>query len=267
MIPKTEDGRVLFIIPWQGHALIGTTDEPAEITEHPRATEEEVDYLLRHVWQYFEMELTKADIKAAWSGLRPLVSNPKAADTSNLVRDHVISMSAAGLLTIAGGKWTSYRRMAEDAVDQALKGYGIKPARACQTENIPVAGAANYHPDGDEQLVKAYGIAADIATNLNRAYGDRAKAVADLAAGGLGSRLQEEHPYIEAEVIHAVRLEFAVHAIDVLARRLPLALIDKAATGKAAPRVIELMAGELGWDDKRRRAEQELVTQRMTVAL
>ncbi len=267
MIPKTEDGRVLFVIPWQGHALVGTTDDPAEITEHPRATEKEVDYLLRHVGEYFDIEMTKADIKATWSGLRPLVADPKAADTSNLVRDHVISMSDSGLLTIVGGKWTSYRRMAEDTTNQAIKGYDLKPARSCQTNHTPVAGGTHYQPDGDKQLVEEYGLAADVAGNLNRAYGDRARAVAQLAAEGFGSRLHQEHPYIEAEVVYALCHEFAVHAIDVLARRLPLALIDKAATAQVAPRVIEMMAKKLGWDDSQCEAELALVTQRLSVAL
>lgn len=267
MIPKTEDGRVLFVIPWQGHALIGTTDDPAEITEHPRPTEEEVDYLLRHVGRYFDLKLTRADIKASWSGLRPLVSDSKAAGTANLVRDHVVSISGSGLLTIAGGKWTSYRKMAEDAVDQAIKGFDLTPIRACQTKHTPVAGGSDYDPKGDVELARVYRIAQDVARNLNRAYGDRASEVAALAGSGLGARLHRDHPYIEAEVVHAVRQEFAQRAIDVLARRIPLALIDKAAAEAAAPRVVEFMAGELGWDDARRQSELELVAERLNVAL
>ncbi|WP_298039538.1 FAD-dependent oxidoreductase [uncultured Desulfuromonas sp.] len=267
MIPKTEDGRVLFVIPWQGHALVGTTDDPAEISEHPRATEDEVDYLLRHVRKYFDLSVTRDDIKATWSGLRPLVADPEAADTSNLVRDHVISMSEAGLLTIVGGKWTSYRRMAEDTVDQAVAGYGLEPALACQTNDTPVAGGAGYLPDGGARLVGAHGLAADVAANLNRAYGDRADAVAEVAAEGFDSRLHPDHPYIEAEIVYAVRHEFAERAIDVLARRLPLALIDKAATAAVARRVVEIMAKELGWDEARGQAEYDLVTERLAVAL
>lgn len=267
MIPKTEDGRVLFVIPWQGHALIGTTDDPAKIVDHPRATEEEIDYLLRHVGRYFDMKLTREDIKSSWSGLRPLVSDPKAANTSNLVRDHVISMSSSGLLTIVGGKWTSYRRMAEDTVDQALKGYGLTPLRSCQTNHTPVAGGDRFRPDNQGRLSKEYGFSADIALHLHRSYGDRAGTVARYAAEGLATRLHQGHPYLEAEVLYAVRHEFAVRAIDLLARRIPLALIDKAAAEAAAPRVIALMAGELGWDAARCQIEQQLVMTRLTVAI
>ncbi|NOY14192.1 MAG: FAD-dependent oxidoreductase, partial [Deltaproteobacteria bacterium] len=114
MIPQTEDGRVLFVLPWEGHALVGTTDEPAEITEHPQPLESEINYLLRHVARYFNLQVERSDIKAVWSGLRPLVSDPEAVDTAHLARDHVIEESPGGLLTIAGGKWTTYRKMAED---------------------------------------------------------------------------------------------------------------------------------------------------------
>lgn len=267
MIPKTEDGRVLFVLPWQGHALIGTTDDPANITEHPRATEAEIDYLLRHVGEYFDLEPTRADIKASWSGLRPLVADPEAADTSNLVRDHVISMSGSGLLTIVGGKWTSYRRMAEDTVNQATKGWKLKAAKPCDTNHIPVVGGAKYDPQGDKLLAEQYGLEADIAYSLNRAYGDQAEKVAELAKNNLATRLHPSHPFIEAEVIYTARHEFAARAIDVLARRTPLALIDKSAAEQALPRVVEIMGEELAWDDQRCASELELAAQRLKVAL
>jgi len=146
MIPKTEDGRVLFILPWQGHALIGTTDEPAEITDHPRPKEEEVAYLLRHISKYFDLEITEKDIKSTWSGLRPLLYDPKAADTARLARDHIIQVSGSGLLTIAGGKWTTYRKMAQDAVDHAVKTFDLSPSTDCITDHLPLAGAGKDRP-------------------------------------------------------------------------------------------------------------------------
>ncbi len=267
MIPKTEDGRVLFVLPWQGHALIGTTDDPAKITEHPKTTDAEIDYLLRHVSLYFDIKVTRDDIKSSWSGLRPLVADPKAADTSNLVRDHVISLSPGGLLTIVGGKWTSYRRMAEDTVNQAVKAFGLGTVRPCQTNQTAVVGGENFDKQGDKALVKGYGLDQDIAANLNEAYGDRAAMVADLAREGHGNRLHKNHPFIEAEVIYATAHEYAVHAIDILTRRLPLSLIDKAAASAAAPRVIEIMAEKLAWDSERCKEEQQLVDERLSVAI
>jgi glycerol-3-phosphate dehydrogenase len=267
MIPETEDGRVLFVIPWQGHALIGTTDDPAEISDHPRATEAEIDYLLRHVGQYFDLRVSRSDITSAWSGLRPLVADRTITHTSNLVREHAVLLSPSGLLSVVGGKWTSYRRMAEDAVDHAVREYALKPLHPCRTAYTPLAGGTTYQADGDRRLAAEYGLPADVAATLNHAYGDRADAVAALAGGGLAVRLHPAHPFIEAQVVYAVQHESALRAMDVLARRIPLALIDTAAATAAAPRVIALMAQELGWDAARCQAEQELVTLRLSDAV
>lgn len=268
MIPKTEDGRVLFVLPWEGHALVGTTDEPAEISEHPRPLETEIDYLLRHVSRYFNLHVEKSDIKAVWSGLRPLVSDPKAADTAGLARDHVIEESPSGLLTIAGGKWTTYRKMAEDTVSYALKAYHLAaPRPACQTEQLPILGGAAYQENGHLELSREYGLDDDVAAYLHRTYGDQAAKVAKLAKEGFGGRLVENHPVLEAEVIYAARHELAERVIDVLARRTPLALLDTAATRRAVPRVLEIMADERGWDRQRQEEEAQLAEKRLAEAL
>jgi glycerol-3-phosphate dehydrogenase len=268
MIPETEDGRVLFVLPWEGHALVGTTDETAEITEHPKPLEAEVDYLLRHVTRYFNLQISKSDIKAVWSGLRPLVSDPKAADTAELARDHVIEESESGLLTIAGGKWTTYRKMALDTVDHALKKFNLSaPKPTCQTANLPILGSAGYDAKGDLELSKKYGFDADVASYLNRTYGDQAEKVAKLAEGGGGKRLVKNHPVLESEVLYATRYELAERVIDVLARRTPLALLETEAAKQAAPRVLEIMAEELGWDQRRREEETLLTEQRLSEAL
>jgi len=268
MIPETEDGRVLFVLPWENHALVGTTDEPAEITEHPQPLEAEIDYLLRHVTRYFNLQVNKSDIKAVWSGLRPLVSDPKATDTAQLARDHVIEDSEDGLLTIAGGKWTTYRKMALDTVDHAIKLFTLSaPKPTCQTEQLPILGGADYDEKGDLKLSKKYGFAADVASYLNRTYGDQAEQVASLAEEGYGARLVKNHPVLEAEVLYAVRHELAERVIDVLARRMPLALLDTEATRQAAPRVLEIMAKELSWDRQRCEEETLLTEKRLTEAL
>ena len=268
MIPETEDGRVLFVLPWEDHALVGTTDEPAEVTDHPQPLESEIDYLLRHVAQYFNLKVKKSDIKAVWSGLRPLVSDPNATDTAKLARDHVIEDSASGLLTIAGGKWTTYRKMALDTVDHALNRFNLSaPRPTCQTEQLPIIGSANYNEKGDLELSKKYGFAADVASYLNRTYGDQAEQVAELAEARQGIRLVKNHPILEAEVVYAVRYESAERVIDVLARRTPLALLDTKAARQAAPRVLEIMAEELGWDQRRCDDEVLLIEKRLSEAL
>ncbi len=257
MIPKTEDGRILFILPWKGHILIGTTDEPSDIVERPRPRAEEINYLLRHVRRYFNLEIGAADIASSWSGLRPLLDDPRAVDTARLARDHVIVRSDAGLLTVAGGKWTTYRKMAQDAVGQAVETFGLAGAGPCRTEHLPLAGAQGFEEGGEGRLAKEFGLSVDVAAHLHRAYGGDAHRVAALAREGLGARLHPDHPIIEAEVLYAARCEQAERAADVLVRRTSLAMLDREAAAAAAPRVIEIMAAELAWSDARRHAEGE----------
>lgn len=235
LIPKTHDGRVLFVLPWQGHALIGTTDEAAQVETHPRPARAEIAYLLDYVRRIFGVTVGEEAVKSSWSGLRPLAFDPKAKNSAELARDHVLIEAPSGLLTITGGKWTTYRLMAEQTVDQAVKQAGFSHAAPCRTEKLKLF--------------------------------DPADEVAALAAQGWDRRLHPDHPYSEADVLLAVRREDAVHAIDVLARRLTLALVDREAARQAAPKVIQLMADELGWDEATRQAELALVEKRLTEAL
>ncbi len=250
LIPETEDGRVLFLLPWQGHTLVGTTDNEATIEAHPQATEDEIEYILRHVHQYFSIPVDRSDVKAAWSGLRPLVSDPDAADTAQLSRDHVINISAGELLTIAGGKWTTYRKMALDTVDRAaaLAGFDVDETH---TDTLKLVGGRDYDPSGAGALQERFGLGADVASHLHSAYGDRAADVATLAQEGLATPLAEGHSYLEAEVVYAARNEFAATTTDVLARRTRLGFLDRDGAIAAIPRVSELLAAELGWDEAR----------------
>ncbi len=245
LIPKTEDGRVLFLLPWLGHTLVGTTDNPAPVEAQPTAAAEDVEYILRHVRKYFDLPVSTEDVRSAWSGLRPLVEpdhQSGAKSTARLSRDHVISVSHSGLVTATGGKWTTYRSMAEDAVDAAVQVGDLRPDRGSVTHDLALVGGARFDPLGDTRLVDEYRLAPDVARHLNRAYGDRAEAVARLAADGLGDRLVAGHPYIEAEVVYARDAELACTADDVLARRLRLSFLDSAAAETAKPRVETLLA-------------------------
>ena len=265
LIPKTEDGRVLFLLPWLGHTLVGTTDNPATVSADPRPEAEDVEYILRHVRQYFDLPVETSDVLSAWSGLRPLVEPgnhagvghhlPGAAEaaydgraangsTARLSRDHTIVVSAAGLVTITGGKWTTYRKMAEDAVDTAVSSGALEPRNASTTANLPLLGGAAFAPDGAPALQEHYGLAPDVADYLHHAYGDRAATVAELASSGLGERLAGGHPYLEAEVVYARDHEDAYFADDVLARRLRLSFLDSAAAEAARPRVEELLTSD-----------------------
>lgn len=242
LIPKTEDGRVLFLLPWHGHTLAGTTDNPAPLEDDPQPRKEDVDYVLRHVREYSELPVERGDVLAAWSGIRPLVEDGEGGDTARKSRDHVVLTSPSGLVTVTGGKWTTYRSMAEDAVDTAVAVGDLSPARGCVTRDLPLVGSARFSPDGHARLRSLYGLPGDVALHLNRAYGDRAEAVARLARDGLGERLAAGHPYIEAEVVYARDRELACTADDVLARRLRLSFLDRAAAEAARPRIEELLA-------------------------
>jgi glycerol-3-phosphate dehydrogenase len=146
--PSTSDGRVIFFLPWQGNTIAGTTDTAAEVTSMPRAEEVEIGWLLEEVRRYLapDIKVRRGDVLSAWSGLRPLVRNPNAASTQGLVRNHVIHVSDSGLLTIAGGKWTTYRAMAQETVDEAVKVFGLegKAKSGCVTEQLRLIGSDGW---------------------------------------------------------------------------------------------------------------------------
>jgi len=282
--PKTSDGRVIFFLPWQGNTIAGTTDAPTEISHNPIAGEEEIDWILKEIRGYLapDINVRRGDVLAAWSGIRPLVRDPKAKNTESLVRNHLITASDSGLLTIAGGKWTTYRQMAEEAVDEAVKLFAIAPRGlssvppisgtehvedvsnldgSCQTHRVRVVGAHGYSKTLFINLIQHFGVETAVATHLVESYGDRAWTVAALC--GLtderfpvrGHRLSALYPFVDGEVRYAVRHEYAQTAADVLARRMRLAFLNAQASLEALPRVIDLMAEELGWSRKRKERE------------
>jgi glycerol-3-phosphate dehydrogenase len=125
--PATSDGRVIFFLPWEGNTVAGTTDKPTEISFNPTPSEDEIEFILGEVGHYLspDIKVRRGDVLSAWTGIRPLVRNPNAKDTQSLVRNHLIYVSPSGLVTVAGGKWTTYRKMAEEAVDKAIDQFGM----------------------------------------------------------------------------------------------------------------------------------------------
>jgi glycerol-3-phosphate dehydrogenase len=231
MVPKTRDGRVIFAIPWLGKVVIGTTDVPAARVEmEPGHDESEVEFLLETINPYLSRPLGHRDILSIFSGLRPLVTG-KQATTSKLSREHYIEVSASGLVTVAGGKWTTYRRMAEDTIDAAIK-RELLPAKPCISRRVRLHGA----PAEVEH-----------ASTLSR-YGADATAVEALyrTDKSLMQLLDDALPYTLGEVVYAVREEMARTVEDVLSRRTRALLLDAGADLRAAPLVAKTMAGELG---------------------
>ncbi|KAL6747098.1 mitochondrial glycerol-3-phosphate dehydrogenase [Haematococcus lacustris] len=267
IIPKTKDGRVVFVLPFQGYVIAGTTDAGCEVTDRPQSSEAEVQFILDTVGDYLGVRVPRSDVQSTWSGLRPLPCNPKAKakDTASVVRDHVIFMDDDGLLNVTGGKWTTYRRMAEEAVDAAVAS-GRLPlnTKPCATHKLALLGAAGFRPTLAVELAQQHGrgsgaklrLGTAAAWHLAHAYGDQAAKVVALAeTSGLTQPLVEGHPYLEAEVLYCVRHEYCERVADFLARRTRLAFLDVAACQDAVPRVAELMAGELGWSAQRKQAE------------
>ncbi|ORY99790.1 putative glycerol-3-phosphate dehydrogenase [Lobosporangium transversale] len=263
--PATSDGRVIFFLPWQGNTIAGTTDSATKVTQNPMATEEEINWILGEVKNYLnpDVKVRRGDVLAAWSGIRPLVRDPAAKSTEGLVRNHMINISKSGLLTIAGGKWTTYRAMAAETIDEAIKHFNLKPTRECSTERVKLIGSHGYSKTMFIRLIQQFGLETEIAQHLANSYGDRAWAVASLAQSTgkrwpvFGRRVSPQYPYIEAEIRYAVRREYACTAVDVLARRLRLAFLNVHAALEALPRVVEIMADELKWDQARQLKETE----------
>ncbi len=273
LIPRTADGRVIFLLPWMGMALAGTTDNPARVDFHPQATQQDIDYILRELAAYLERPIERSEIKAAWSGLRPLVGAAQGGNTAALLRDHAIDVSPSGLITVVGGKWTTYRLMAKEAVDRAIELGGFAAARGCVTERVALLGAQELRRDGADvaacpsRSAKDGNLPADVARHLRSTYGDRAPHVAEIADRGYASRLAEGYPYIEAEVLWAAREEMACTVMDVLARRARLAFLDNAAASAAVPRVSELLRQELNWDEHKLKLEREMAEKRLAQGL
>lgn len=147
--PATSDGRVIFFLPWQGNTIAGTTDTPASVETDPKAPEEEIRWVLEEVRRYLspDIKVRRGDVLSAWSGLRPLVRKPNASSTEGLVRNHMIHVSESGMVTIAGGKWTTYRSMAEETVDRAVEVFGLqgKVKSGCVTERLRLVGSHGWN--------------------------------------------------------------------------------------------------------------------------
>lgn len=263
--PATSDGRVIFFLPWLDYTIAGTTDKPCDVTRDPSPTEGDILFILAEIKKYLnpDVHVRRGDVMSAWSGIRPLVLDPSKPNTESLARNHIIHTSPSGLVTIAGGKWTTYRRMAEETVDECMKVCpDLKPERKCQTMGLLLEGAHGWNPTMFIRLVQDYGVDTQVATNLANSYGDRAYAVAKLAhmTGKrwpvVGNRLHPELPYIEAEVRFAVR-EYACTAVDVIARRLRISFLNVVAAEEALPRIIEIMTDELKWSKSEAKKQHE----------
>jgi len=251
LIPKTEDGRVLFAVPWGGRLLVGTTDEEVSPDAELVVTAEDVDYLLRHLNQYVARPITPGDIVSGFAGARPLVGSDSSSDTKKLARDDVIEVDpASGLISIMGGKWTTHRAMAEDTIQTAQQALGL-PQTESKTRHHILSGGEGFTDDYWKRLCREHPISEGTARHLASKFGTASQNVLELAIddpdllqtilpGGRATR---------AEVVYAVRYEMAATIEDVLARRLGMQFYSWSDCVNAAPIVGSLMQKELQWSD------------------
>jgi glycerol-3-phosphate dehydrogenase len=262
LIPKTEDGRVIFAIPWLGRLLVGTTDEEGTVDQDLAVSHEEAEYLLRHLNRYSAKPYAVEEIVGAFAGLRPLVRAKHSLQTKNLVREHEVEVDGAtGLVSILGGKWTTYRAMAEDTIDAVQKQLE-GPVKPCLTRRHRLAGADGYTADHWKSLATTYRLDQDTAQHLSEKFGTEAFAVLALAEQNpeLTSLLVAGAAPIQAEVVYCARQEMAVTIEDVLARRIGLQLFSWKLAIQAAPVVAKHLARELGWpDDQKDQAIRDYV--------
>ncbi|XP_066543545.1 glycerol-3-phosphate dehydrogenase, mitochondrial [Amia ocellicauda] len=265
--PATSDGRVIFFLPWEKMTIAGTTDTPTDVTAHPIPTEEDINFILTEVRNYLspDVEVRRGDVLAAWSGIRPLVTDPNSKDTQSICRNHIVNISESGLVTIAGGKWTTYRSMAEETLDAAVASHNLN-AGPSKTVGLMLEGAKDWTPTMYIRLVQDYGLEMEVAQHLAATYGGRAFDVAKMAKVTgkrwpiLGKRLVSEFPYIESEVQYAIK-EYACTAIDVIARRTRLGFLNVQAADEALPRIVEIMGKHLKWSEQKKKEELETAKQ------
>lgn len=282
--PSTSDGRVMFFLPWQGKVLCGTTDTPVkEVPYNPVPLEDEIQDILKELQKYVVFPVDREDVLSAWSGIRPLARNPdhvpdnaKSGSTQGLVRSHLVYTSSTGLITISGGKWTTYREMAEETVDTVLKNFKFdKPIKPCQTNDILLVGGTDYSKNYSARLIHEYRIPLKLAKHLSHNYGSRAAPILELYRQSDYNKLpitlaatksfnpsdtkvtddntlsyqNFDEPFTIAELKYSLKHEYIRTPIDFLARRTRLAFLNARQALYAVDGVVEIMRNEFNWDN------------------
>lgn len=292
--PSTSDGRVMFFLPWQGKVLAGTTDTPLKsVQENPVPLEEEIQDILKELQKYIVFPVAREDVLSAWSGIRPLVRDPskipkgkdgQSGTTQGLVRSHLVTKSDSGLVTISGGKWTTYREMAQETVDTLVKNFKFegKNLKECQTNHLILAGGSDYSKNYSARLIHEYKIPLKLAKHLSHNYGSRASLILELYQQSDYNKLpitlaatkefrpsdvkntndsnlsyqSFDEPFTIAELKYSLDYEYTRHPVDFLARRTRLAFLNARQALSAVDGVVEIMKQELNWDEE--------TTQRLT---
>ena len=256
LIPNTSDGRVIFILPYLNHFLIGTTDNITIYEENLKVKDEEIEYLLNEVNKYFEKAIKKEDILSSWSGIRPLVKNENKNETQRLVREHIITTSKNALISIVGGKWTTYRKMAEDLVDFLINNKHLEKQKDCETKKHKLFGNGSNETELDK-LMSFYPISKATKESLKTLYGSSCTQILNIANEKDDFELINPNlPYLKAEIAYCITNEFVKKPIDFLSRRISISFVNK----KLALDCVDAVSDEIGnllfWDDEMLKKEK-----------
>jgi len=247
LVPKTKDGRVLFMLPFYGKTMIGTTDEQAPLSDDPKASRREVEYVLEEINRYLDEPLRFDDITATWSGLRPLVTGE--GSTENLVREHYIEIAASGLVTITGGKWTTYRSMAEEVIRKAAASAGLPISTRVSTTEVPLLGSEGFSPSLASLLEQQFALTSSDARWLVDLFGGRARVIA-AELSRYGESVESTHDALLCAITwYVARFEAATSIDDVLARRTRVLFVDEKRAIKLVPLVAGVLHEVLGGSD------------------
>ncbi|TGN18436.1 glycerol-3-phosphate dehydrogenase/oxidase [Leptospira idonii] len=251
IIPKTKDGRVVFVIPWEGKVILGTTDTSIKsIEEEPLPFKEEVDFLLQTGNDYLDTKLTKDDIESVFSGLRPLISLDQSKNTKSISREEAILVSPSGLVTMSGGKWSTYRKMGEDLSDRLIQEGKLSEKKECSTYDFPFPGKEGYSSDLYKTLQNKYSLSKESALRLADSFGGEAESI----LGKKPKELKKGTEYFEEEIAHFVEKEFALSVTDVLARRWRVLFLDLKLAGELAEPVAKSLMKLLKWTEAEKKS-------------
>jgi glycerol-3-phosphate dehydrogenase len=259
LIPKTDDGRVLFAVPWFDRLLIGTTEEEVTPQDELYLSKRDVEYLLLHINRYFGAAIRADQVVSGFAGARPLVSAGGSRDTKKLTRDHEVEIDPqSGLISIMGGKWTTHRAMAEDTISAVQKSMG-RPATPGVTLDHPLSGSKDYVPEYWNSLVRENGIPEQTAKHLSQKFGTNATKVVELAKNdmSLAGPIVPGFAPLRAEIAYVARNEMAMTIEDVLMRRTGLQFLSWRAAISAATPTAAILARELGWSPEFERSSTQ----------
>ena len=247
LIHQTSDNRVLFILPYENQTLVGTTEVLTTLQEKTIISEDEIDFLLTHINQYFKRPVQRSDIKGHFSGIRPLIKDNMATNSADMIREHQIMQSSSNLISITGGKWTTYRKMAQECLDYIIQNKLLEKNKACQTQTFKLFGNESK---ATLASLNPFYIDKDIKLHLLYNYGNKAYLLLEeFSSKQMYTRLDENYPYIYAELYYCLKYEFVRYPNDFLFRRITLGKINLASTQKILGIIVNLMSKELQWQE------------------